>query len=62
MFIRVKEVCKLRLETYPHDYGSMDIEQILQSSVKRKSVWHRQFYQHFKNQNNLDRLLSNQPL
>ena len=29
-------VCKLRLENDPHDYGSNDIEQILQGSVKRK--------------------------
>ena len=55
-------VCKLRLENDPHDYGSNDIEQILQSSVKRKPKWHRQCYQHFTNQNKLDRLLSNQPL
>ena len=40
---RVKEVCKLRLENDPHDYSSLDIEQILQSSVQRKSEWHMQF-------------------
>ena len=39
-----------------------DIEQILQLSVKRKPKWHRQCYQHFTNQNKLDRLLSNQPI
>ena len=55
-------VCKLRLENDPRDYGSNDIEQILQSSVKRKPKWHRQSYQHFTNQNKLDRLLSNQPI
>ena len=57
-------VCKLRLENDPRDYGSNDIEQILQSSVKRKPKWHRQCYQHFTNQNKLDtiRLLSNQPI
>ena len=32
---RVKEVCKLRLENTPHDYGSKFMEQILQSPVKR---------------------------
>ena len=52
-------VCKLRLEN-DIDYGSNDIEQILQSSVKMKPKWHRQGYQHFTNQNKLDRLLSNQ--
>ena len=57
----MKEVCKLRLENDPHDHGPKDIEQILQSSVKRKPKWHRQCYQHLKNQNKLDRLLSNQP-
>ena len=31
----MKEVYKLRLENDPHDYGSEDIEQILQLSVKR---------------------------
>ena len=59
---RVKEVCKLRLENDPHDYGSEDIEQILQLSAKRKHKWHRQCYQHFTNQNKLDRLLSIQPV
>ena len=34
--------CKLRLENDLHDYGSNDIKQILQSSVKRKPKWHRQ--------------------
>ena len=29
-------VCKLRLENDPHDYGSNDLEQIFQSSVKMK--------------------------
>ena len=57
-----KIVCKLRLENDPHDYGSNDIEQILQSSVKRKPKWHRQCYQHFTNENKLNRLLSNQPI
>ena len=38
------------------------IEQILQSLVKIKLKWHRQGYQHFTNQNKLDRLLSNQPI
>ena len=55
-------VCKLRLENDPHDYGSNDIVQKFLSSVKRKPKWHRQFYQHFTNQNKLDRLLSNQPI
>ena len=55
-------VCKLRLENDPRGYGSNDIEQILQSSVKRKPKWHRQCYQHFTNQNKLDRLFSNQPI
>ena len=57
-------VCNLRLENNPRDYVSndSDIEQILQSSVKRKPKWHRQCYQHFTNQNKLDRLLSNQPV
>ena len=55
-------VCKLRLGNDSHDYGSNDIEQILQSSVKRKPKWHRQFYQHFTNQNKLERVLSNQPI
>ena len=55
-------VCKLRLENDPRDYGSNIIEQILKSSVKRKPKWHRQCYQHFTNQNKLDRLLSNQPI
>ena len=54
---RVKEVCKLRLENDPHDYGSKNVEQILQSSVKRKPKWHRQCCQHFTK---LDRLLSKQ--
>ena len=53
-------VCRLRLENNPRDYGSNGIEQLLQSSVKRKPKWHRQCYQHFTNQNKLDRLLSNQ--
>ena len=52
-------VCRLRLENNPRDYGSNGIEQLLQSSVKRKPKWHRQCYQHFTNQNKLDRLLSN---
>ena len=55
-------VYKVRLESNPLDYGSNDIEQLLQSSVKRKPKWHRQCYQHFTNQNKLDRLLSNQPI
>ena len=55
-------VCKLRVENDKRDYGSNDIEQILQSSVKRKPTWHRQCYQHFTNQNKLDRLLSNRPI
>ena len=55
-------VCKLRLENDPCDYGSNDIEQILQSSVKRKLKWHMQGYQYFTNQNKIDRLLSNQPI
>ena len=55
-------VCKLRLENDPHDYGSNDIEQILQSSVERKPKWHRQSNQYFTNQNKLDRFLSNQPI
>ena len=59
---RVKYVCKLRLENYPHEHGSKDIEQIVQSSVKRKPEWHRQCYQHFTNQNKLDRFLFNQPI
>ena len=54
--------CKLRLENDPRDYGSNDIEQILQSLVKRKLKWHRQCYQHFTNQNMVDRLLSNQSI
>ena len=54
-------VDKLRLENDPRDYGSNDIEQKFLSSVKRKPKWHRQCYQHFTNQNKLDRLLSNQP-
>ena len=58
----MKEVCKLRLKYDPRDYGSKDIEQILQSSAKRRPKWHRQCYQHFTNQNKLDKLLSNQPL
>ena len=32
----MKEVCKVRFENVPHDYGSKEIEQILQSSLKRK--------------------------
>ena len=58
----VKEVCKLILENEPHDYGSRDIAQILQSSVKRKPKWHRQCYQHLTNQIKLERLLLYQPL
>ena len=61
-FMSCEIVCKLKLENFPGDYGSSDIEQILQSSVKRKSKWHRQCYQHFTNQNKLDRLLSNLPI
>ena len=57
-----KIVCKLRLENDLRDDGSNDIEQILQSLVKRKPKWHRQCYQHFPNQNKLERLLSNQPI
>ena len=57
-----KLVCKLRLENDPRDYGSYDIEQILQSSVKRKPKWHRQCYQPFTNWNKHVRLLSNQPI
>ena len=53
-------VCRLRLENNTRDYGSNGIEQLLQSSVKRKPKWHRQCYQHFTNQNKLDRSLSNQ--
>ena len=53
-------VCKLRLENDTRDYGSNNIEQILETSVKRKHKWHR--HQHFTNQNELDRLLSNQPI
>ena len=34
----------------------------MQSSFKRKLKWHRQYYQHFINQNKLDRMLSNQPI
>ena len=49
----MREVCKLRLENDPHDYGSKDIDPILQSSVKRKPKRHRQCYQHFTNQNKL---------
>ena len=30
------QVCKLRLENDPHDYGSKYLEHILQSSVERK--------------------------
>ena len=55
-------VCKLRLENDQRDYGSNDIEQILQSLVKRKPKWHRQCYQHSTNQNEFDILLSNQPI
>ena len=55
-------VCKLRLENDPRDYGSNDIEQILQSSVKRKPKWHWQSFQNFTNKNKLDILLSNQPI
>ena len=53
-------VCKLRLENDPRDYGSNNIEQILQSSVKRKPKLHRQCDLHFTTQNKLDILLSNQ--
>ena len=60
--IRVKEVCKLRLENDPHDYGSKDIERILEPSVKRKPKWHRQCYQQLTNKSKLDRLLSHEPL
>ena len=42
------------------DYGSKDIEKILQSSIKRKTKWHMQCYQHFTNQYKLDKVLSNQ--
>ena len=52
-------VCRLRLGNDPRNYGSNDIEQLLQSSVKRKPKCQRQCYQHFTNQN---RLLSNQPI
>ena len=62
MFMTCEIVCKLRLENDPPDYGSNDIEQILQSFVKRKPKWHRQCYQHFTNQNKLERMLSNQPI
>ena len=55
-------ICKLRLENDPSYYGSSNIEQMLQPSVKSKPKWHRQCYQHFINQNNFDRLLSNQPI
>ena len=57
-----EKVCKLRLENDPRDYGSNNLEQILQSSVKGKPKWHRQCYQHFTNHNKLDILLSNQPI
>ena len=60
--LRVKDVCKLILENDPHDKGSKDLAQILQSSVKRKPKWHRQCYQHFTYQNKIERVLSNQPL
>ena len=55
-------VCKLRFENDSRDYGSNDIEQILQALVKKKCKWHRQCYQYFTNQNKLERLLSNQPI
>ena len=61
-FMSCEIVCKLRLENDPRAYVSNNIEQILQSSVKRKPIWHRQCYQHFTNQNKLDRLLSNQQI
>ena len=61
-FLSSEIVCKLRLETDQRDYDSNDIEQILQSYVKRKPKLHRQCYQHFTSQNKLDRLLSNQPI
>ena len=57
-----KTVCKLRLENDPRDYGSNNINQILQSLVKRKPKWHRQCYQYITNQNKLDRSLSNHPI
>ena len=38
----MKLVCKMRLENVPHDYGSKDIEQILESSIKKKPKWHIQ--------------------
>ena len=38
----MKEACKLNLENDPRDYGSKDIEHILQTSAKRKPKWHRQ--------------------
>ena len=57
-----ERVGKLRLENDPRDYGSNNIEQILQSSIKKNTKWHRQCYQHFTNQNKLDRLLPNQPI
>ena len=44
MFMTCEIVCKLRLENEPRDYGSNDIEQILQSLTKRKPKWHMQFY------------------
>ena len=51
----VQGLCrKLRLENDPHNYGSKDIEQMWQSSVKRKPKWHTQCYKHFTNQNKLE--------
>ena len=38
----MKEVCKLNIENDPCDYGSKDLEHILQTWVKRKPKWHRQ--------------------
>ena len=55
-------VCTLRLENESLDYGSNNIEQILQSGKERKPKWHRQCYQHFTNQNKLDKVLSNQSI
>ena len=57
----VKNVCKLRLENDPHNFGSDDIEQIWQSYVQRKPKWQRHCYQHFTKQSKQDRLLPNQP-
>ena len=33
--------------------GFKDIEQLLQSSVNREPIWHRQCYQHFVNGTNM---------